>query len=259
MTESLLVEQHGDVAELVINRPDKRNAMTHQMWSELPALAAGLDDDPSVSVVILRSVSPGAFCAGADIEEYQAGIGDSDWSERSRSAIAGGLDSIRSMSKPTLAAIGGVCAGGGVGLAVACDIRVASHDATFTVPPARLGLVYPFAETKDLVLLIGPSQTKRLLFTGKRLTAAEALAIGFVDELADVVVGRSRSLAAEIATSSQYSVRTMKQIINLIMSGQATETKKTWKLAGDALASDDHVEGVNAFLERRTPRFTDGR
>ncbi len=244
------------VAELVINRPDKRNAMTDEMWERLPVLIAEVDADPSISVLVVRGSTPEAFCAGADIAEYRARVGDREWADRSRITVGAALDAVRSMAKPSVAAIGGICVGGGVGIALACDLRIADHTATFAIPPARLGLVYPFPDTRDLVLLIGPSRAKRLLYTGCRFDATEALRIGFVDELAETVVDQAHRLADEIASSSQYSVRAMKRTIGLVVGGQFQESEETWRLAGDAMAGEDHAEGIQAFLERRSPRFT---
>ncbi len=258
MADSLLLERDGDVATLVINRPDKRNAITDAMWERIPSLTAEVDADPSVKVLVVRGSIPEAFCAGADIQEYRERVGDPEWGDRSRRTVGAALDAIRTTGKPTIAAIRGVCVGGGVGIALGCDLRLADATATFSIPPARLGLVYPFADTRELVSLVGPSQAKRLLMTARTFDAEEAAAIGFIDELTgpDELMDSVMALATEIASRSQYSVRAMKRTIQLVQSGQTEESEETWRLSGEALQGADHAEGIQAFLEKRPPRFT---
>jgi enoyl-CoA hydratase/carnithine racemase len=258
MADSLLLEHDGDTATLVINRPEKRNAITEAMWERIPNLAASIDADPSVKVLVIRGSIPAAFCAGADIQEYRERIGDLEWGARSLITVGAALDAIRTMAKPTIAAIRGVCVGGGVGIALGCDLRLADTTATFAIPPARLGLVYPFADTRELVSLVGPSHAKRLLMTARTFGAEEAAAIGFIDQLTepDDLTDAVAALADEIGTCSQYSVRAMKRTINLIQAGQTEESEETWRLCGEALRGADHAEGIQAFLEKRPPRFT---
>lgn len=258
MADSLLLEVDGDTATMVINRPDKRNAITDAMWERIPSLTAEVDADRSVKVLVIRGSTPVAFCAGADIQEYRERVGDAEWGERSRITVGAALDAIRNMTKPTIAAIQGVCVGGGVGIALGCDLRVADTTATFSIPPARLGLVYPFADTRELVSLVGPSQAKRLLMTATTFDAEEAAAIGFIDELTapERLADTVSHLAGEIASRSQYSVRAMKRTVNLIQAGQTDESEETWRLSGDALRGEDHAEGIEAFLEKRPPDFT---
>ncbi|MDH3308337.1 MAG: enoyl-CoA hydratase-related protein [Acidimicrobiia bacterium] len=137
MADSLLLERDGDTATLVINRPDKRNAITDAMWERIPTLAAEVDTDPSVNVLVTRGSIPEALCAGADIQEYRERVGDPEWGERSRITVGAALDAIRHMGKPTIAAIRGVYVGGGVGIALGCDLRVADTTASFSIPLAR--------------------------------------------------------------------------------------------------------------------------
>ena len=258
MTDSLFLERDGDTTTLVINRPDKRNAITEEVWRRIPAIMSELDNDVATKVVVIRGSTAEAFCAGADICEYREGIGDPAWGERSRVTVGSALEAIRLVSKPTIAAIRGVCVGGGVGIALACDLRIADADATFSIPPARLGLVYPFADIRELISLVGPSRAKRLLFTAATFGAQEAHSMGFVDEVHETsaLLTRVAALAGEIGSRSQYSVRAIKRTINIIQGGQLVESEETWRLSGEAFEGEDHAEGVRAFLEKRPPRFT---
>lgn len=258
MSQGLLLERTGDIAWLIIDRPEKRNAITDAMWAAIPPLIAEVDADPAVKVLVLTGAGDVAFSAGADINEYRTRVGDPNWGRRSQQTVATAGEVIRKMTKPTIAAIRGVCVGGGVGLALSCDLRVADRTATFAIPPAKLGLVFPFGDTKTLVELVGPSRAKSLLYTTRTLGAAEALEIGFVDEVVpgEALRSRVRELADEIASRSQYSVRASKRIIGLIQGGLTEEDDEVLELIGESLGLEDHAEGIAAFLERRPPRFT---
>lgn len=259
MVDGLALMKDGDVAELVIDRPEKRNALTDAMWAAVPDILASVESDRGAKVLVIRGAGDRAFSAGADIDEYRARIGNAEWGRRSRESVDAAIRAVRNMSKPTIAAIGGTCVGGGVSLALAADIRLAEPAAIFRIPPARLGLVYPFSDTRTLVQLVGPAWAKRLLFTAYTLHADEALRIGFIDELsstAEGLVARARGLAVEIAELSQFSIRASKRYIRLILDGLTAESDETWELSGSALTGEDHAEGVTAFLEKRSPRFT---
>jgi enoyl-CoA hydratase/carnithine racemase len=253
-----VLRHHDDVAELVIDRPEKRNAVTDAMWEALPGVLADLDADLGVKVVALTGAGTDAFSAGADINEYWERVGDPEWGDRSRRLVGEALETLRRMDKPTIAAVAGRCVGGGVGLALACDLRVADEAAVFAIPPARLGIVYPFSETRALVELVGPARAKKLLFTAAAVPAQEAHQIGLVDEVVptEALHARARELAAEIAGLSQFSVRAAKRLVRLVLDGAVTEPEEASRLAAEALAGEDHGEGVSAFLEKRTPRFT---
>lgn len=258
MPEGLLLESAGEIATLTIDRPAKRNAINKAMWAAMPDMMASIDADPRIKVLVVTGRGDAAFCAGADIQEYRAGLGDRIWAEASGQSVSTALEAVRTMNKPTIAAIRGACVGGGVALALACDLRMAEPGASFCIPPARLGLVYPFQDTKTLVDLVGPARAKSLLFTARTLKAGEALRIGVVDELvpAAELVARADELARQIAAVSQFSVRAAKRVISLIQQGLTAESAETSSLSSAALAGKDHAEGVTAFLEKRPARFT---
>lgn len=258
MSQGLLLKRTGEVAWLIIDRQEKRNAITDAMWTAIPALIAEVGADPAVKILVLTGAGDAAFSAGADINEYRTRVGDPDWGRLSQQTVANASEAVRTMAKPTIAAIRGTCVGGGVVLALSCDLRVADQAATFAIPPARLGLVFPFGDTKALVELVGPSRAKSLLFTTRTLRADEALQIGFVDEVVpgEKLESRVQELAGEIASQSQYSVRASKRIIDLINDGLTEENDEVLELIAESLKLEDHAEGVAAFLDRRPPSFT---
>jgi enoyl-CoA hydratase/carnithine racemase len=153
--------------------------------------------------------------------------------------------------------IDGACAGGGCGLALASDLRLATPRSYFAIPPAKLGLVYSLADTRRLVAAVGAARAKEILFTGRRIAATEALAMGLVNELVepDQLNERSVALAREIAASAQSTVLAAKQIVNAIVAGQTNESAETRALYDNSFASADFREGAAAFMEKRAPKF----
>jgi enoyl-CoA hydratase/carnithine racemase len=239
------------VAHLSIDRAEKRNAMTQAMWEQVPALLAYIEADQSVRVVVLASAAAGIFCAGADIGELLANKDDADWRARNQTAINRAQHDLARLPIPTVAFVDGDCVGGGTGLAMACDIRVATARARFGITPAKLGLVYPLHDTKLLVDLVGPGQAKRLLFTGELIDAAEAQRIGLVEILAE----EPYRLAAQIAAASPSSCSDMKAFVRRILDGQADDDAETLAIFAGAFTGVDFLEGTTAFIEKRKPEF----
>ena len=250
-TPGLRLEREGPVARLLIDRADKRNAMSSAMWAAVPALVGAAMADPAVRVLVVQSVTPGLFCAGADIAEMVARREDAAWLAANQAAINRAQHELTRALKPTVAFIDGDCIGGGAGLALACDIRVASPHARFGVTPARLGLVYPLHDTRLLVDLVGPGQAKRLMFTAGLIDAAEALRIGLVELLAD----SAHDLAATIARNSGHSQREIKGFVRRVLDGQTGEDAETLRIFAEAFAGADFREGTGAFLEKRAAQF----
>jgi enoyl-CoA hydratase/carnithine racemase len=255
---SLRLEGEGAVARLLIDRADRRNAFTQEMWERLPGLLAQAMSDPEVRLLVLQSAVPGTFSAGADIAEFSAGARDPGWRSRNQAAIRRAQYELARADKPTIALIEGPCVGGGCGLAIACDLRVASPRARFGITPARLGLVYSLHDTKLLVDLVGPAQAKRILFTGELIDAAEAARIGLVDILAEDAAAAADALAAAIAEASPHSVRASKRMIRRILDGQAEDDAETLRQFDAAFEGTDFDEGVSAFLAKRKPQFGKG-
>jgi len=255
MSDALRLEREGPVARLMIDRAPKKNAFDQAMWEKLPELLAEAMRDPAVRVMILQSAAAGTFSAGADIAEFAAGARYSEWRRRNQAAIRRAQHELARAEKPTIALVEGACIGGGCGLAIACDLRVAAPAARFAITPARLGLVYSLHDTKLLVDLVGPSQAKRILFTGDQIDAAEALRIGLVDMVAEDAPAAASALARSIAAASPHSVSASKKIIRRILNGQAEDDEETLRQFDAAFSGADFEEGVSAFLDKRKPEF----
>ncbi len=255
LTDHLRLEIAGGIARLLIDRPAKRNAMDQAMWAAVPALVASAMADASVRLLIMASAHPGPFCAGADIGEFARASADAGWRSRNQAAIRGTQLALARAPKPTLAVIDGDAVGGGCGLAMACDVRIASPRARLGITPSKLGLVYPLHDTRLLVDLVGPAQAKRLLFTAALIDAEEALRIGLVDILAadlDAAVG---DFTAGMLAGSPASQRGSKAIIQRIVEGAHDDDSVSAAGFDAAFTGADFHEGVAAFLDKRKPVF----
>ena len=253
----LVTDIHPPIARVTINRPDRRNAISSAMWQELEAIAARLNDDPTIKIAVIAGAGAAAFSAGADIVEMQQGLADPTRMKVMQQAVLDAQAAWERLPMPTLAVIRGACTGGGCGLALACDLRLATPDAFFAIPPAKLGLAYSLADTKRLYDLVGPSRSKEILYTGRRILADEALSLGLVNEIvaAEALEERAASLAGEIAENAGNSVRAAKAVVNMITTGVLTETSESRRYYDESFSSPEFLEGARAFIEKRRPRF----
>lgn len=258
-SDELLLETQGSAVHLILNRADKANALTQGMWDSLPEMVAHAEQIPGARVLVLRSSTDKVFSAGADVAEYRENAGSSEWGLANHQRVTAATQSLADCQLATVARIAGPCAGGAVGLIAACDLRFASADALFAVPPTRLGLVYPQADTARLVDLIGPSATKRLLLTAARMDANWALRVGLIDEMVHLedLDAALDQLVVQISGGAPISVRAMKRTVDLAVQGLHVENDETRDLLVAALEHPDHREGTAAFLERRTPFFSE--
>lgn len=244
------------IATLMLDRPQRRNALTRAMWGAIPGLLEQAAADPAVKVLLVRGAG-GCFAAGADIAEFRTALADRAGAEAYAGDIARAMDGLADFPKPTLALIEGACVGGGMGLALACDLRFAAEDARLGITPARLGLLYPLGDTRRLVEAVGAATAKDLLFTGRLLGAAEALALRLVDRVQPRAALEAAVLAyaAEITAASQWTVRQTKAMIRRIQAGQRHDDAETLAMFLDTVEGPDFQEGWHAFLDKRPPRF----
>lgn len=249
---TLKLEIEGSVAHVLIDRLDQRNAFNMDMWSAMPGLLDEAEANTDLRLLVLRSAEAGGvFCAGADIKEMLANKDDAGWREANQTAINLVQHKLARLNLPTLAFIEGDCIGGGCGLALACDLRVATPAARFGITPAKLGLVYPFHDVKLLSELVGPGQAKRILFTGGLIDAAEALRIGLVEQLCD----NPAQLIEEILCASPHSNRENKKFVRRALDGQVVEDTDTLRIFAQGFTGADFLEGSTAFVEKRQPKF----
>jgi enoyl-CoA hydratase/carnithine racemase len=249
---TLRLEKSGPVARLLIDRTDKRNAFTMAMWETLPPLLAQAVADPAIRVLELRSAQAGtAFCAGADIRELLANKDDAAWRAANQRQINRVQHELARADIPTVAFVEGDCVGGGCGLAMACDLRVATPAARFGITPAKLGLVYPLHDVKLLIDLVGPGQAKRMLYTGALIEAEEARRIGLIEFIAD----DSAALIGQLLAATSYSAGHTKRFIQRVLDGQAADDTETLAVFAEAFTMPDFAEGTAAFVAKRKPEF----
>jgi enoyl-CoA hydratase/carnithine racemase len=248
---SVRFEHDGAIGRLLIDRPEKRNAFSQEMWDQLPRALHQAQLDRAVKVIVLQSSTPGMFCAGADIGELMANKANASWRAANQAAINKAQHDLTRAAKPTIAFVDGDCVGGGCGLALACDIRVATPRARFGITPSNLGLVYPLHDTKLLVDLVGPGQAKRMLFSAVLLDATEAQRIGLIE----LIDESSDELAKVIASKSQHSTRLVKSFVRRILDGQTDDDAETLGHFAEAFTLPDFAEGTSAFTEKRKPEF----
>jgi len=256
MTETLKVAVEGDVATLTLNRPEKKNALTLAMWTALPGVLARVAADARARVLVVRGAGR-TFAAGADIGEFETVYATPDSTRFYFDRVAEAMEALAAFDKPTLARIEGACVGGGLGLALACDLRLAATDATLALTPGKLGLVYSLPDTRRLVQAVGLSRAKDILFTGRLIQADEALAIGLVDALhaPDALEAAVADKAGQIAAASQWTARRAKRIVQLIADGETADTEVTARWLVEAVEGEDFREGRDAFLGKRKPAF----
>jgi enoyl-CoA hydratase len=259
MTEqSIYLASRGAIAELVLNRPQKRNALSTEMWRAIPKLVAEAAGDAEIKVLIMRGATPEAFCAGADIGQFEEVHASTESRRAYRSAVGAAYAALAQFEKPTIAMVRGICFGGGCALALCCDLRYADPSARFCIPPARLGLAYSLKETKRLVDLVGPSKAKEMLMGARVIEAEEALRIGLVTRLFEAadLERETEAFALQLCALSQFTIRAVKQIVAEILNGAVEDTELSKRLFESQFEGPDYIEGRRAFLEKRKPAFT---
>lgn len=249
----LTLQREGAVARLLINRPERANAMNLAMWQAVPTLLAEAEADAAVRVVEFGSATPGLFCAGADIAEMAAAREDLALRAAVQAAINAAGDALAACALPVVAFVDGDAIGGGCALALACDVRVASARARFGITPARLGLAYPLRDTARLVQLVGPGQARRLLLTGQLLGAEEALRIGLAEEIAP----SAHAVLATIAANSAFSCAAARTTVSRILDGQRQEDAASLALFASAFDGEDFAQRAARFLAKK-PAATTG-
>ncbi|MBX9587713.1 MAG: enoyl-CoA hydratase/isomerase family protein [Hyphomonadaceae bacterium] len=249
------VKYDGPVATVTINRAEQRNALRRSTWLEVAGVFSDLTSDNSIRVALL-SGSDGNFSVGADIAEFGDARASGEQARDYELAVDSASYAIADCPKPTIAVVSGYCLGGGCHLAMACDFRIADRSATFGIPAAKLSIVYGVRSTQRLVSLVGLPAAKRILFTAQRFDAAEALKLGFADEVVSDPMAKARDLALQMAGNAPLSLAGAKAILTGLSMGTGELNEAAAQRAIDLAAdSADYNEGRRAFAEKRAPRF----
>ena len=257
-TDKLLVERTDGIGWLVFNQPEKRNAISFEMWQHLPAAMAELEGDAQVRVIVVRGAGDKAFSAGADISEFGERRSTAQdralYEEMENAAVA----ALTGGDKLTIAMIDGVCVGGGAEMAMDCDILIAADRARFAVTPARLGIGYRHQDVARLIRHVGPKFTKEILASGRFFTAEEAKGIGWINHVVPAAELEAFVLeyANGIAANAPFSVRAAKLVVNeLVKPPEERDYDLCNQVVDDCYESQDYIEGQAAFAEKRPPDF----
>lgn len=246
-------------ARLTLNQPSRRNAISVAMWHAIPAAIAAIEQEHTVRTVVVTGAGERAFSAGADISEFAAIYADPVAAAAYNAAVRRGQAVLRTCRVPVIAAIRGSCMGGGLGLALACDLRFCGDDALFAITPAKLGLAYSFDDTRQLVMAVGPVRAKDILLSARVLPAPEALRIGLVDRMvaASDLAALTDAYVQQVAALSPVSVALSKATINAIADGLTHAPPALDAAIAETFSSHDFAEGARAFLAKRPPMFPD--
>ena len=258
-TEKMAFEVDGGIGWMIFNNPERRNALSLEMWGAIAEILGSYEADDDIRVVVMKGAGDKAFVSGADISQFAKNRSNAEQAAEYTRISEEAKEIMVGMKKPLIAMIQGYCLGGGLGIALNADIRVASDDSQFGIPAGRLGIAYGFDNLKQLVDLVGPAKAKEILFTARRIQAAKALEIGLlnevvpVDELEDYVV----DMASTIANNAPLSVRASKLTIGeVVKDGADRDLEMIARISKECFDSADYKEGRTAFMEKRKPVFT---
>jgi enoyl-CoA hydratase/carnithine racemase len=251
-------ERRESIGVLTISQPERLNAMRRRMWDDLPRVLATLASDPGVRAIVVRGEGTEAFSAGADISEFPENRTTVEAAERYSASVSAALDAVARTRTPTIAMVHGACAGGGAGIALSCGLRFADDRLRFSIPAARLGVVYEAEAIAALVHAVGESSAFDILVSGRTVTAAEALRIGLVNAVLppDDLEAHTLAYAARVARNAPIPTEGAWVAIRAAREpGNDAWLRELARLQRAAIESADFAEGIAAFLEKRPPSF----
>jgi len=257
-TDKVISRKDGNVGYVIFNNPERRNAMSLDMWEATTRLMTQYAQDDGIRVVVLAGAGDKAFVAGADISKFGDERASEEGVRKYNDAVEAAYASVHEFPKPTIAMIRGFCVGGGMGIASCCDLRIASEDARFAVPAAKLGLGYGYPGVKRLIDVVGPSFTKEIFFTARLFDAMEAVEMGLVNRVVEngELEFYVKNYAATIAANAPLTVDSIKFIVGEACKDELKRDMKRCEDMVDAcFKSEDYKEGRAAFMEKRKPAF----
>jgi enoyl-CoA hydratase/carnithine racemase len=258
-TDKMLARKDGRVGYVIFNNPERHNAVSLEMWARTAEILDSFANDDDVRVVVITGAGGKSFVSGADISKFESERASLDAAKIYNQAVARANESIYEFAKPTIAMIRGYCIGGGLGLAVCCDLRICSDNSKFAIPAAKLGLGYSYPGVKRLTDLVGPSFAKEIFYTARQFDAEEARAMGLVNRVvpADALESYVKNYADTIAANAPLTVKAAKFIANEAMRDESKRNlARCTELVEACFKSNDYTEGRRAFMEKRKPAFT---
>lgn len=255
----LISRKENAVGWVIFSNPAKFNAVSHDMWMALPQAIAAFDADREVRMIVITGDGDKAFISGADISQFEKSRGSAEAQAIYNRAVVEAYEAPVRCNKPVVAKIRGICMGGGLGLAAACDVRIAADDAVFRMPAARLGLGYNFTGISRFVQLLGAANTSDIFFSARKFSAAEALSMGFVNRVVPAA-DLDREFAAYCGMLAENAPLTMAAAKFAIrqtgLEPDARDLDQIARMIEACFSSEDYREGRKAFMEKRKPNFT---
>lgn len=248
------LQRDGAVARIVIDDPERHNAMSVAMWEQLRQAVAAIDDDQALRVCLIRGAGDRAFVSGANIGEFETARSSEESVQRYNAMVSQTQRALAGCRVPVIAAVSGYCFGGGLGIALSCDLRYASPSARFRMPAARLGLGYAYEGMKAFVQQLGPQHAAEAFFSARVYDAPAAQRLGIVAGVVDDVFAHGEALAAEIAANAPLTVQAAKRAMQAILR-EDTHLAPVHAAIEACFRSSDYAEGRRAFAEKRAPRF----
>ena len=258
-TPKILASKGDGIGWLTFNQPEKRNAMSLDMWQGMGEVLTAFAEDDEVRVVVMQGAGGKAFISGADISQFEKHRSSAEANEHYNAVAGGARRILADFEKPVIAKIQGFCMGGGLAVAMSADFRIASDDSQFGIPAAKLSIIYPFDGIKALQALVGPGNAKKILFTGFRYSAADSLRMGLIEEMTSVEALDEVVLkyASTIAVNAPLSIAGTKETVRELARNEADrDLARLDRLGKAAMDSADYKEGRTAFMEKRAPVFT---
>jgi enoyl-CoA hydratase len=258
-TPRVIAERDGAIGWITFNNPERHNAMSIDMWEALPEILDAYESDPAIRVVVMKGAGQKAFVSGADISEFETARGTAEKVKRYEEITDRATDHAFHLSKPTIAMIRGYCIGGGLGIALSCDLRFATEASRFGIPAAKLGLGYRHEGVKKLVDVVGPSAAKEIFFTARQFSAAEALQMRLINRVVPdgELESAVRESCALMTANAPLTIKAAKGVIGeLTKVGAELDAQHCERLINACFESADYQEGRKAFMEKRKPAFT---
>ncbi len=258
ITDKMLMTKDGAIGRMVFSNPARHNAVSLEMWEGAETIIDDFARDPAIRVIVVSGAGGKAFVSGADISKFESERASEEAVKHYNTTTDRFHTKLWALTKPTIAMIRGYCIGGGVSLAVGCDLRICSDNSRFGIPAARLGLGYGHKGIRKLMDLVGPAGAKELFFTAKQFTAQQALIMGLVNQVVpegdlDALVDDNATAIAENAPLTLTQVK--RTVGELFRDPADRDIALTDRLVAECFASEDYIEGRRAFMEKRKAQF----